>query len=476
MTRPPRVVVIGGGISGLACAFRLRANGVDVEVLERDGTPGGVMRTRLEDGFLTEAGPNSFQSGEEILSLVHDAGLDADLLRADSRLPRYVYFGGRLHAAPMGPGALFGTKLLSFGAKVRLFREPWVTKNPDGHEESIREFVTRRFGPAVHDVLIAPLVSGIYAGDTSRLSMQSVFPLMAELEAKHGSLLRGFLRHGKARRAEAKAAGRTIPKKALCSFSNGLGVLPARLAERLGGDLHLRSEVMALRSHPGGFAVDVREAGVERTLDASRLVIATHAPRAGDLLCTLGPSTPVPSECCAAADVLRAIEMPPLASVCLAFRKADVGRALAGFGFLVPRGSGVRMLGCIWSSSLFPGRAPDGWILVTCFVGGATDVAVRDLSDAQVVDSVRADLVRTLAIAASPRVLAVNRYAAAIPQYTLGHRDRMATVRRAISRVPGLHLTGNYLGGVSVGDCVRQAYETASEVIRDAEVSVAAAR
>lgn len=471
--RSPKIIILGAGISGLTCAYRLHEAGFDVEVLDRETAPGGVMQTRVIDGFLTEGGPNSFQSSEEVLSLIHDVGLDGELLEADAQMPRYIFFCGRLHRAPMGPGALVFTKLLSAGAKVKLVREPWAPRNPDGHEESIREFVTRRLGRELHDVMLAPLVSGIYAGDTAKLSMQSVFPLLVELEAKYGGLLKGFMKHMKAERKKREAAGKPKIRRTLCSFKNGLKTFPARIADQLGARVHLNCEVRSVRaSAGGGFTLEVRENGGAQQYRSDRLVLATPVFETAEHLKNLAaglsadpwPKT-LSAEFTQASMGLASIELPPLAGVCLAWKKSDVPHNLNGFGFLIPRTEGIRLLGCIWSSSLYPRRAPEGWVLLTNFIGGATDPGILSLSEGQLVDAVRNDLRTILGISAAPRVVTVNRYDHAIPQYNLGHKARIDAARRAIAQIPGVYLAGNYLSGVSVGDCIKQAHETVKQIL-----------
>ncbi|MGB7621556.1 MAG: protoporphyrinogen oxidase [Terriglobia bacterium] len=472
-TAAKKIIVLGAGISGLTCAYRLHQAGFDVEVLEREAAPGGVMQTRMEAGFLTEGGPNSFQSSEEVLSLIHDVGLDGELLEADARLPRYIFYRGRLYQAPMGPGALLSTPLLSAGAKLKLIREPWAPPNRDGHEETVQEFVTRRLGRELHDVMLAPLVSGIYAGDTAKLSMQSVFPLLVELEAKYGGLLKGFMKHMKAERKKREAEGRPKPRRTLCSFKNGLNTLPARIAERLEARLHLNCEVRSVRANPGGgFTLEVREAGAMKQYGGDRLVVATPVLQTAEHLKDLAAGltgdpwpTALGGELTRAAHGLASIELPPLAGVCLAWKKSDVPHDLNGFGFLIPRSEGTRLLGCIWSSSLYPHRAPEGWILLTCFIGGATDPDIVSLSEGQLVDAARHDLRTILGMTAAPRVVTVNRYDHAIPQYNLGHQARIDAARHAVAQIPGFYIAGNYLSGVAVGDCVKQAHETVQQML-----------
>ena len=379
----------------------------------------------------------------------------------------------------MGPGALLSTKLLSMSAKLKLVREPWAPRNSDWHEESIKEFATRRLGRELHDVMLAPLVSGIYAGDTAKLSMQSVFPLLVELEAKYGGLLKGFMKHMKAERKKREAEGKPKPRRTLCSFKNGLKTLPVKLAERLGARLHLDCEVRAVRaSAGGGFTLEVREGQTVKQYLSDRLVMATPVTKTAEHLKDLaagltGDSWPktMAGEFTQAAHGLASIELPPLAGVCLAWKKSEVPHDLKGFGFLIPRSEGIRLLGCIWSSSLYPHRAPDDWVLLTNFIGGATDPDIVSLTEGQLVDGVRKDLRTILGVASPPRVVTVNRYEHAIPQYNLGHKARIDAALHAVNQVPGFYLAGNYLGGVSVGDCIKQAHETVEQILSTDERS-----
>lgn len=457
MPSPRDVIIIGGGISGLSCFWHLVRSGLDAELVERSDRPGGVISTLRRDGFLTEAGPNTVQGGDEIFELLQDVGLENELLEADAGLPRYVFLRGELHAVPLGPGGLVSTKLLSRRAKLRLLREPWVPKRETVGDESIAGFVTRRFGPEVLAHLVAPLVSGIYAGDTEKLSVQSVFPTLAELEEAHGSVVRGFLFGGRSKPKPSPEVARR--RKTLISFREGLAALPRRIVDRLGDRVRLGASVRKVeidRGGAAGFRIVVEEGGQTAIRSARSLVLATSAGMAADLIGEIAP---------AASVSLRAIPYAPLACVSVAYERSAVSRDLDGFGFLVPREQGLRILGCVWSSSLFGGRAPESWVCLTNFLGGAVDPEAAALSDSAVAETIREGLERTIGARGAPRILAIDRYSGAIPQYTLGHGLRLRAAREALAQVPGLFLTGSYWNGVSVGDCVKQAKETAAAVI-----------
>jgi len=442
------VVVIGAGISGLTAAWRLKRQGRPVVVVDGAAEAGGVMRSRVRDGFLCEEGPNSFQTSPELLELIREAGLEPELVTADARLPRFIYYRGRLERAPMSPGALLSTPLLSLREKVRALREPWI-ESAARQDESLADFVTRRFGAPVLRNFVAPFVSGIYAGDAARLSARAVFPQLVEWERKHGSVLRGLI--GSARRAPKPRAARL-----LASFRGGLQTLPRALAAGLGeGALRLGTQADALRSESGKLTLRVCTPSGAEELQAKAVILAAPAYRAAEIVRPLSADL---------AEELGGIDYPPLASVCIAFRSSEVPRPLDGFGFLAPRGEGLRALGCIWSSSLFPGRAPEGSALLTLFLGGATDPGVAAMTDDAVAEQVRRDLAAALGIRAAGRVVKIGRLERAIPQYALGHPARVDRIEAELRRVPGLYLAGNYLRGVSIGDCVKEAGELAARL------------
>ncbi|MFY9555443.1 MAG: protoporphyrinogen oxidase, partial [Blastocatellia bacterium] len=256
------VIVIGAGISGLVCAYRLKSLGVDVALLERSDRVGGVIQSERIDGFLIERGPNSSQGGEELLALVEELEMTAELIEANPKAPAYVYFNGRLHPVPSSPAAFLKSGLLSLGGKLRILKEPFVPARQSGAEESVASFARRRIGQEPAERLVAPFVAGIYAGDADQLSVQAAFPRLASLESGYGSLFRGmFAKARQARRAKRAAAGSAVAnavpaRKRLCSFRSGMSHLPRMLAAKLGEDLltacsELRISDCSLRSETG---------------------------------------------------------------------------------------------------------------------------------------------------------------------------------------------------------------------------------
>jgi len=454
-----RIVVVGGGISGLACAWRLAQLGLPVLLLEQEARPGGVIRTVRQDGALFEAGPQSFLLTAPLYGLLREIGLEQDLLRANPRAPRYVYLGGKLNRVPMAPPGMVFTSLLSAGTKWRLVTEPFRTSTPPETDESISDFIRRKFGTDLLDHLVAPMVSGVYAGDPERLSLRSAFPALHEWEKQHGSVLRGMIKSlsGKKKKARAPAGA-----KGLVTLREGNASLPARLTESLGDAVSAGTRAVAVRRGPEGgaaFELDCETKGGRETLSAAAVVVAAPAGVAARLLAPLVP---------AAAELGR-IAYAPVAVVAGAYATEHLRRPLSGFGFLVPRSERLRILGTVWNSSLFPGRAPEEQTSLTSFVGGMTDPSAGSLPDEALFQTVESELRRILGVFGTPRSRFAQRWAQAIPQYNLGHAELVRKVCAALERVPGLVLAGSYLDGPAVGACVaaaNRAAEQAAAVVR----------
>jgi oxygen-dependent protoporphyrinogen oxidase len=453
-------IIIGAGISGLMAAHRLKKLGQNVLLLESSDKIGGVIQSHDADGFLIEAGPNSFRGSHEILDLVEELDLMGELVTGNPKAPAFVYSGGLLHAVPMGPGALIKSKLISNSAKLRLLAEPFV-KGPvangkEESEESIDSFIRRRLGNEVMEKLVAPFLSGVYAGDPTRLSVLACFPRLAEFEADAGSILRGGLKVMRAGNQKQEQPKRSLRPYRLCSFRDGLNTLPQRLREELGEQLLTEARVTGIRQSSTGFELAVEHRNESRQFNGNRLIVTAPAYAAAKLLELVAPEV---------AGKLAEIPYASVASVPLAYRVEQVSQPLNGFGFLAPRGEGLRTLGSIWNSSLFTERAPEGWVLTTNFIGGATDPEAANLSDEELARIVHDDLSRVLGIEGEPRRLPIQRYERAIPQYVLGHAARVAKLEAALKNLSGLHLAGNYLHGVAIGDCIRQAEELALEIV-----------
>jgi oxygen-dependent protoporphyrinogen oxidase len=451
------VIVIGGGISGLACAFRLKQRGIPFLLLEKSDRFGGVIQSIQKDGFLFERGPQSFTLTAPLNELIEAAGLSGELLRAPSRMPRYILVGGKLVAAPMSPFSLLTTSLLSAGTKWNLLTEPLRRTHPPTEDESIASFVRRKFGASLLDNLAAPFVSGVYAGDPEQLSLRSAFPQVHEWEKNHGSLLRGAI--SKMRSRPKNPAAQKV--RGICSLTGGVSSLFDALGAQLGDSAILRVGVdRVLRNTSPDkprFEVRCTFGDVERndSLDASAVICATESAPAGAML---GPSSEQFTKS------LARIPYAPIAVVSAGYRRDAVGRALDGFGFLVPRKEGLSVLGCVWNSALFPGRAPEGHVLLTSFAGGALNPELCSWNEDRISAAIHEDISRVLNITEQPVVRSVHVYQRAIPQYNLGHFRIMTELKWTCDATPGLYLAGNYLEGPSMGACVERSFRVVDEV------------
>jgi protoporphyrinogen/coproporphyrinogen III oxidase len=447
-------IIIGAGISGLVAAHRLQTMRRRVLLLESGDRIGGVIQSLDAEGFLIEQGPNSLRGTHELLDLVEELDLMAELVTADPRAPAYVYFNRELHAVPMGPPALIKTKLLSGGAKLRLLREPFIHRRTAPGEESIASFVRRRLGPEILDRMVAPFLSGVYAGAPDALSVQACFPRLAEFEAEAGSVIRGGVRAMRAAKKEAGEPKRSLRPYRLCSFRGGLKTLTQTLARSLGESLQTQARVVKIERNEF-YEIGYEQDGRRLTVASPALIIAAPADAAARLLGETAPDI---------ASLLSEIEYVSIASVPLAYRVKQLSRPLDGFGFLAPRSEGLRTLGSIWNSALFTDRSPEGWTFTTNFIGGATDPEAVRLSDEALIETVHRDLNQALGITGAPRRLPITRYERAIPQYNLGHAARVTAIDSLLKHHRGLRLAGNYLHGVSLGDCIKNADAIAHEI------------
>lgn len=438
------VLVIGAGIAGLAAAYYTKKKGKSVHVLESSTRAGGVIRTEKTKGFLLEHGPNTVLATAELNNLIEDLNLKDRMLIADSKTPRYIQFNGKLHAVPFSPPALLSTKLLSMKGKARLLMEPFIGSPKHGSlDESLNVFAERRLGVQAAERLLAPFVSGVWAGDVNRLSASAAFPKFSHMEKKYGSLFLGMLKN----REKGFPSEKKI--KGLISFHEGLGTLPQALANELKASLHTNTTAQKIRRSTAQsgtpWAVDTNQ-GV---FEASQLIIAAPAYVAGPLI---SPLATEPAAC------LSRIPYAPLAVLHLSLKNERIGNPPHGFGYLTTPKENKKVLGCLWSSSLFPGRAPKGVALLTVFMGGAMHPEIVAQKDADLVNWAVAELTPLLELKEKPAALSITRYEKAIPQYNIGHANIIKALERAERDFPGLKFIANYRGGISVGDVVRNAH------------------
>jgi oxygen-dependent protoporphyrinogen oxidase len=439
------VLICGGGISGLSLAAWLDAAGVSATVLDKNASPGGVIQTLEIEGFRFERGPNTLLDKHESMDgLLAWAGLEAEAVRIPLKSQkRHVWLRGRLHEVPTGPGAFLASPLLPIGAKLGLLREPFVKCKPE--DESVADFVRRRLGEAWVRNLITPMVSGIWAGDPERLSIEHAFPIMKQMERDGGSLTRGAMRHMKRKKAEREAAGKPKRVKNLLSFKGGLETLPLGLAKRLGSRYRPSTTIEAIAPlEGGGFAVETRRGGEIERWTTWELAIAAEAAEAARW--TRGMDSEL-------AAVLDSFPYNRLVVASLGIERAGVDLP-EGFGFLAPRGEALRMLGAILLSNFMPERAPKGCAAMSIFIGGELDPAAFELDDDEIYGLIRRDLRTAVGWKGEPKALHIERWPRAIPQYDMRHGARLRQIGEAEARWPGLSLMGNWRGGVSVPDRV----------------------
>jgi len=452
MTTHVPVLVVGAGISGLALTYYLRKSGIDAQIVEASPRPGGVIRSERRDGFLLELGPQSFSGTPQLVELARELGIQNELLEAPPRAPRFLLMNSQLKPAPLSPPAFFASSLFSARTKWSILRDLFGRSAPPDGDESVAVFIRRKFSPELLDKLVAPFVSGIYAGDPEKLSLRAAFPQLHEAERTAGSVIRGMMRA-----AKSKPGPKQRP--ALQTFRDGNETLIKALAKNLGSALRCGVEVTAIQQGGAGipqsgerFVVDTIAAEGNETIITDHLVLAMPAYVAAKLL---RPEL---------ASLLGEIKYAPVSIVSLGYQRKDLGHSLEGFGFLIPRSEGLRTLGSVWNSSLFPGRVPEGYVLLTSFVGGATDPEAATLSAEELYAMVHKELAPVLSIRGLPTFWNVQTYQRALPQYNLGHTARMAAFARESWFLLNLKLVGNYLRGPAIGACIEQALAVAGEI------------
>jgi oxygen-dependent protoporphyrinogen oxidase len=405
------VAIIGAGITGLTAAFYLTRRGYSVRVYEATNRVGGAIQSARIDGYLAEFGPNTIlETSPRIKQLVQDAGLEQRRLDPDpAASARYVVRYKRPIEMPSSPLGFFTTKLFTPAAKLAILREPFVPARRDGKEESIAEFVLRRLGQEFLDHAIDALVAGVYAGDARNLSVQQAFPKLAELEQRYGSLIKGQIFGAKDRKKRGEIAKDRAPK---FSFDEGLQVLPDTLRKRLADGVCLNTTVSGLGQTPTRWSLELHGLNGDTVVEHNAILFAGTAFK----LAQLQMRGPVPVDFRAFGE----IRYPPVASVVLGFRRADVTHPAQGFGMLIPKVEGFKILGTIFSSSLFPNRAPEGHITLTSYVGGERQPELAQLPSHALYDLVCADLRTLLGVRGQPTFQHTVFWPKAIPQYTLG--------------------------------------------------------
>ena len=453
-----RVIVVGGGPSGLVLGRELAVRGANVTVFEAQDRPGGKAWTEVKDGYLIERGPEGFlDSAPATLALTRDLGIADRLLPAsDAAKKRYLYARGALRPVPTNPVSFLASGILSLRGRLAVLGEPFRAPAGNG-DESVASFARRRLGAEAAETLVGAMVRGVYAGQAEAISMPSAFPRLAAFEREYGSLVRALIAR---RRAGSNGGGPAGPGGRLTSFVGGMSCFGRALAEFLGDRFVGNRPAAAVRRAGAGWRVEFADGSSE----LSDVVAVATGPWSASRL--------VAGSSAALSEVLAEIPPAPAVVAALGFATSDLERRLDGFGFLVPPGEPLRMLGCLWSSTTFAHRAPPGRALLRVLLGGPGDPGIMDLPDDQLLSIVLGELDRTMGLKGPPEMVRIIRWPRAIPQYTVGHGERLARIARELEKLPGLFVLGNGYRGIALNDCVTSAQAVADTILTPAGAPV----
>ena len=470
MAAPKKVLIIGGGISGLATAYRLSELArqgsfpLEITLLEAKSRLGGVIETRSQEGFLLEGGPDSFISEKPAaLELSKRLGIVQEVIGTNEKFRRsFIYKNGKLVRVPEGfyliapsqINAFLQTPLLGLATKLRMGCELFIPKRPGGGDESVGSFVRRRFGETTLREIAQPMIGGIYTADPERLSLEATMPQFLEMERTYGSVIRGLFVRKKLGKKNASRAASGPRYSLFLSYKGGMEELTQTIVSKLPEvRFKIASPVTRIR-RSAGWEVVTQQGD---TLDADVLCMALPAQQAARLLAESASSL---------SRDLAAIPYESVATVNLAYRRQDIPHSLGGFGFVVPAFTQRKIVACSFSSVKFKGRAPEGMALLRAFVGGALHREVYALDDVSMARTVTEELRHYLGVEAQPLFTSISRYPQSMPQYQVGHLHHVASIRSQLDTLPGLYLAGNAYNGIGVPDCVKSAEFAAHSIVK----------
>ncbi len=447
-----KIVIIGGGISGLSLAWFLsKSNKYEIKLLEADDDIGGKIKTiKTTDGFIVEAGPNTvlqkFGKKEDALGrLIDDLKISNTLITANEVANnRFIVKNKKLRAVPRTPLGLITSPLFSLLGKARITLEPFI--KPAEKEETIKEFVIRRLGQEFYDYSIEPFISGVHAGNSSKLSVQSAVPKIYELEQKHGSLIKAAL----AMRQIGKDTG--APKGRMISFIDGLNTITDAIRKQLPQDtITTNTIVKSISKNDKKWEIHTNHA----TYQADKIVFSTPSLETANILESYSNKS---------ADILKKIEYAPIVVCALSYPKSAIKHKMNGYGFLVPRKENIRILGCLFSHNIFTDKAPDNKALLTCFIGGATDRTATSLSETEITETINNELKHLLGHNSEPEVIYFKKYDRAIPQYQIGHKGILSDLYTELPESENIYFCSNWNNGLSVADCIKNSENIAQKI------------
>ena len=448
-----RTVIAGGGISGLSLAYFLKAGGIEATVLEAAPKPGGKIRTEKAQGFLCEWGVNGFLDNKpKTLELAGTLSLKV-LRSSDAARKRFVLKGGRLRKIPDGPGEFLTSQVLSPVGKLRLLLEPFIKPNPN--DETLAGFAKRRLGKEAFENMIDPMASGVYAGDPEKMSVESCFPRIKAVEKKYGSLIKGLIAIGKEAKKTGKGKVGPGPGGTLTSFSGGMEEIIIALRAALGDNVIVNSRAVSLDKTGDEYRIQLADGS---SVEAEKIVLACPAYETAGILRGMDKGL---------SSLLSGIEYPPVSVICLGFARQKISCPVDSFGFLVPFKERKNILGVLFDSSIFPERAPEGQVLLRIMAGGARMGNIAMLDDEKLLDTVMGDLGAILGLKATPDFVRIFRHEKAIPQYAMGHLDRLSEIDSITGGHRGLYLAGNAYRGIALNDCIENSAQLAGRIIKE---------
>jgi oxygen-dependent protoporphyrinogen oxidase len=442
-------IIVGGGISGLSLAYFLlkRNPELDLKLIEAEKRAGGKIITEKVSGFLCEGGVNGFLSNKpSTIKLAQELNIEP-VKGSESAKKRYILIDGKLTEVPSNPLKFFLSSLLSFSGKIRMIGEYFIPPLKEEKDESVEEFVSRRVGREFYEKLIDPMSTGIYAGDSSRMSMKSCFPKVYFLEKKYGGLIKGLLALKKERK-DVKAQPETV----LMSFKGGMLELINSLESKLEGKIIKGKKVTGCIYENGPYRVFL-ESG--ETIATKKIIFACPAHETAQIVKDFDKEL---------SDILNSIPYPPLSVVALGFKREQIGFGTDLYGFLVPYREKRKILGTLFDSSIFPNRAPEGYVLLRSMIGGRRTPELALLPDEKLIDLALSELREIIKIKGEPKFIKIFRWERAIPQYEVGHEEKLKRINQILEKYPGLYLTGNAYRGVSVNDCIENSLNLSEKI------------